>query len=134
MFKYKDEKTIDLSEIALAIGLEPSIKDDGTPLVSDGKPINKAEKILRSWASSENTELQKRFIDLIGSESNRDMMQIKELNYILGLLCTCTDEVRQKFIIAWKEKYGENDEMLEPFTEGEKDGHVSCQRKTQLVT
>lgn len=99
---------IDLKRIALGIAKEPATKEDGTPLVSNGKEVTKAEKILRSWAVSDSPELQKRFMDLLNDDEITPD-SLKGLFEIAVMACCTTDQMRNNILERLKtmgEKYG----------------------------
>lgn len=134
MIDFMYEGDIDLYEMALKIGSEPAIKDDGTPLLKDDKPILKAEKILRAWATSDNQDLQKRFVDLMLSEDNAFSKGMKETFFYVGLLSTCSNETRQRLLNDWKKKTGfsNSEELQKALREGEELGIKDREHKKAI--
>jgi hypothetical protein len=99
---------IDLKEIALKIAREPAIKEDGTPLVANGKEVSKIEKVMREWAASSNPDLQKRFVEIVNKEERLDEKSIEGFMWLIVFACSTTDEKRKEIL----EKY-ENMDMSE---------------------
>lgn len=53
-----------LRELSLQIANETAKGDDGNPLFLNGHEVSVAEDILRQWAASRNSQLQRAFIEV----------------------------------------------------------------------
>jgi hypothetical protein len=88
-------KTFDaLRSLAQEIAHE-TIKENGQPILIDGREITVAEAILRQWASSIEPRLQVKFVEvafgkvpdeiLLGGKKNADAIPVNFVDYRTGL-------------------------------------------------